>query len=57
MRMCRIRNRHRPRKRVIQYSETSMIEPRSCGVLDTPLEPVMGLAGGETPVTGYDDFT
>jgi hypothetical protein len=25
-----------------------MIKPRSCGVLDTPLEPVIGLAGGET---------
>jgi hypothetical protein len=40
--------RRRPRKRAIQYSEASVIEPRSCGVLDTPLEPVIGLAGGET---------
>src|ERR1700722_5281058 len=29
--------RRRPRKRAIQYSETSVIEPRSCGILDTPL--------------------
>jgi hypothetical protein len=41
-------SRHRPRKRAIQYSEASAIEPRSCGVLDNPLEPVIGLAGGET---------
>jgi hypothetical protein len=25
-----------------------VIEPQSCGVLDTPLEPVIGLAEGET---------
>jgi len=25
-----------------------MIEPKGRGVLDTPLEPVIGLAGGET---------
>ena len=24
------------------------MEPKSCGVLDTPLEPVIGLAEGET---------
>ena len=35
-------------QRAIQYSETSMMEPESCGVLDTPLEPVVGLAEGET---------
>jgi hypothetical protein len=35
-------------KRAIQYSNALMIEPRSCGVLDTPLEPVIGLAEGET---------
>jgi hypothetical protein len=29
--------RRRPRKRAIQYSETPMLGPRSCGVLDTPL--------------------
>jgi hypothetical protein len=40
--------RRRPRKRAIQYSETLILESRSCGVLDTPLEPVIGLAGGET---------
>src|SRR6266403_2753090 len=37
-----------PRKRAIQYSEASAMEPKSCGVLDTPLEPVIGLAEGET---------
>ena len=35
-------------QRAIQYSETSVIESKSCGVLDTPLEPVIGLAEGET---------
>jgi hypothetical protein len=34
--------------RAIQYSETSVMEARSHGVLDTPLELVIGLAGGET---------
>jgi hypothetical protein len=29
--------RHRPRKRAIQYSEALVIEPKGCGVLDTPL--------------------
>jgi hypothetical protein len=29
-------NRHRPRKRAIQYSETPMMESKSRGVLDTP---------------------
>jgi hypothetical protein len=28
--------------------ETPMIEPRGRGVLDAPLEPVIGLAEGET---------
>jgi hypothetical protein len=28
---------HHPRMRVIQYSETPMIDPRGRGVLDTPL--------------------
>src|ERR1700742_4017050 len=28
--------RHRPRRRAIQYSEASAIDPRSRGVLDTP---------------------
>jgi len=36
------------RKRTIQYSEALAIEPRSRGELDTPLEPVIGLAEGET---------
>ena len=35
-------------RRAIQYSETLAIEPKGCGVLDTPLEPVIGLAEGET---------
>src|ERR1700723_1425466 len=29
--------RRRPRKRAIQYSEAPLLDPRSCGVLDTPL--------------------
>jgi hypothetical protein len=37
-----------PRKRVIQYSRVVVIESRSRGVLDIPLEPVIGLAEGET---------
>ena len=43
-----IPNRHRPRKRAIQYSEASVMESIDRSVLDTPLEPVIGLAGGET---------
>jgi hypothetical protein len=34
--------------RTIQYSRALVMESKSCGVLDTPLEPVIGLAGGET---------
>jgi hypothetical protein len=30
-------SRHRPRKRATQYSEAFVIEPKSRGVLDTPL--------------------
>src|SRR5229473_5711194 len=41
-------SRHRPRRRAIQYSEALVMESKSCSVLDTPLEPVIGLAGGET---------
>ncbi len=33
---------------MIQYSKALAIEPRRRGVLDTPLEPVIGLAEGET---------
>src|SRR6266852_5048598 len=40
--------RHHPRKRMIQYSSTPVLETRGCGVLDAPLEPVIGLAEGET---------
>ncbi len=39
---------HRPRRRTIQYSRDAMMQSRSRGVLDTPLEPVIGLAEGET---------
>src|SRR5882724_906675 len=31
-----------------EYSEASAMKSKSCGVLDTPLEPVIGLAEGET---------
>src|SRR5467141_4548912 len=41
-------SRHRPRKRAIQYSEAPMMESIGRSVLDTPLEPVIGLAEGET---------
>jgi hypothetical protein len=33
---------------MIQYSGMEMKVSRGCGVLDTPQEPVIGLAGGET---------
>jgi hypothetical protein len=35
-------------RRAIQYSEALVMEPRSRGLLDTPLEPVIGFAEGET---------
>jgi len=38
-----ILRRHRPRRRAIQYSETSVMDSQSCGVLDTRLR-------------GYDGF-
>jgi len=31
-----------------QYSEAPVMEAQNCGVLDTPMEPVIGLAEGET---------
>jgi len=34
--------------RAAQYSRAFVIEPRGCGILDPPLEPVIGLAEGET---------
>jgi hypothetical protein len=34
--------------RATQYAETSTMENEGPGVLDIPLEPVIGLAGGET---------
>jgi hypothetical protein len=33
---------------MIQYSRAGAMERHSRGVLDTPLEPVIGLAEGET---------
>src|SRR5258707_13276959 len=39
-----ISRRHHPRKRMIQYSGPVVMESRSYGVLDTPLEPVIRLA-------------
>jgi hypothetical protein len=33
---------------MIQHSETLMLKSRCCGVLDTPLESVIRLAGGQT---------
>jgi len=41
-------SRRRPRKRAIQYSGTLAMELEGRGVLDTPPEPVIGLAEGET---------
>src|SRR6202158_2165414 len=43
-----ISRRHHPRKRMIRYSRAVVMESRSRGVPDTPLEPVIGLAEGET---------
>src|SRR5450759_2268182 len=48
-------SRHRPRKRAIQYSRDICAQPRSRGVLDTPLEPVIGLAEGETRWRGMTE--
>src|SRR6266404_77156 len=39
---------HHPRKRVIQYPRAARLSREAGGVLDTPLEPVIGLAEGET---------
>src|SRR5258705_3065912 len=46
--VCHTLGRHHPRKRMIQYSETPAMESKSRGLLDAPLEPVIGLAKGET---------
>jgi hypothetical protein len=43
-----VSRRHRPRRRPIQYPEASMMETICRGVPDTPPEPVIGLAEGET---------
>src|ERR1700730_15903386 len=37
-----------PAKAVIRYSRALVMESRSCGIPDTPLKPVIGLADGET---------
>src|SRR4051812_32510229 len=37
---------HRPRRRTIQYSRAVSIRSIGRGILDTPLEPVIGLAEG-----------
>jgi hypothetical protein len=41
---------------MIQYSETPAMESKSRGVLDTPLEPVIGLAKGETRWRGMTTY-
>src|SRR5271168_2126275 len=48
-------NRHHPRRRMIQYSEESMIEPRTRGVLDTPPSRSMTAVGGASSSTSYLD--
>jgi hypothetical protein len=48
-------NRHRPRRRAIQYSETPMIESKGRGVLDTPLSRSMtasARSGGDEATQG-----
>jgi hypothetical protein len=37
---------------LIQHSATSLIEANRRGILDTPQEPVIGLAEGRDPVAG-----
>jgi|SRR5258708_7643787 hypothetical protein len=54
--VCHTLGRHHPRKRMIQYSETPAMESKSRGVLDTPLEPVIGLAKGETRWRGMTTY-
>jgi hypothetical protein len=39
--------RHHPRRRMIQYSEEPVIDPRTRGVLDTPPSRSMTAVGGE----------
>jgi hypothetical protein len=41
---------------MIQYSEAPAIASKGRSVLDTPLEPVIGLAGGETRWRGMTAF-
>jgi hypothetical protein len=38
--------RHHPRKRMIQYSSTSVLETRGCGVLDAP--PSRGMTANDS---------
>jgi hypothetical protein len=56
-------SRHRPAlcaiahwDRTIQYSRALVMEMKGCGVLDTPLEPVIGLAEGETRWRSMTDY-
>jgi hypothetical protein len=49
-------HRQHPRKRLIQYSKVVAIDPRGRSILDTPLEPVIGLAVGETRWRGMTDY-
>ena len=42
-------------ERANQYSETSVMESKSCGALDTPLEPVIGPAFCADPLARNDD--
>jgi hypothetical protein len=44
-----------PAKAGIQYMPAGAIEPQHHGVLDTPLEPVIGLAERRDPVAEYDE--
>jgi hypothetical protein len=40
--------------RATQYAETAAVEPMGRGVLDSPPEPVIGLARRRDPVAGND---
>ena len=45
-----------PRRRATQYSRDASDRPMGRGVLDTPPEPVIGLAKGETRWRGMTDL-
>ena len=53
LRQTRI-GRHHPRKRVIQYPRAARFEPRSCGVLDTPLSRGMTAVNERSVPRGQD---